>query len=150
MEEELRIYGEGELRRSLEALIADFGMEQRIKLMGASDDMPAALAGCKLFVLPSDFEGMPNALLEAMAAGRCCISTACPCGGPEAVIDNGVNGWLVPVGEEKALSDAMLALLKNKEKRCALAAAAGESANAFRPEAIFEHWRDYVERVIGG
>ena len=149
VEEELRIYGEGELRRSLEALIAQLGMGQRIKLMGASDDMPAALAGCKLFVLPSDFEGMPNALLEAMAAGRCCVSTACPCGGPEAVIESGVNGLLVPVGEEEALSAAMLELLKDAEKRRTMAAAAGERANAFRPEAIFEHWRDYVERVIG-
>ncbi|MGN0983016.1 MAG: glycosyltransferase [Candidatus Limivicinus sp.] len=149
VKEELRIYGEGELRPELEALIARLGMEQRIKLMGASDDMPAALEGCKLFVLPSDFEGMPNALLEAMAAGRCCVSTACPCGGPEAVIENGVNGMLVPVREENALSGAMLELLKDEEKRRTMAAAAGESAAAFRPEAIFEHWRAYVERVIG-
>ena len=147
VEEELRIYGEGELRRSLEALIANLGMEGRIRLMGASDDMPAALAGCKLFVLSSDFEGMPNALLEAMAAGRCCVSTACPCGGPEAVIENGVSGLLVPVGAEEALSAAMRELLEDEKKRRALAAAAGESAEAFRPEAIFEHWRDYVERV---
>lgn len=149
VEEELRIYGEGELRPELEALIAGMGMEGRIRLMGASNEMPAALAGCRLFVLPSDFEGMPNALLEAMAAGRCCVSTACPCGGPEAVIENGVNGMLVPVGAEKALSAAMLELLKDEKKRRTLAAAAGESAAAFRPEAIFEHWRDYVEQVIG-
>lgn len=147
VEEELRIYGEGELRRSLEALIANLGMEGRIRLMGASDDMPAALAGCKLFVLSSDFEGMPNALLEAMAAGRCCVSTACPCGGPEAVIENGVSGLLVPVGAEEALSAAMRELLEDEKKRRALAAAAGERAEAFRPEAIFAHWRDYVERV---
>ena len=147
VEEELRIYGEGELRRPLEALIANLGMEGRIRLMGASDDMPAALAGCKLFVLSSDFEGMPNALLEAMAAGRCCVSTACPCGGPEAVIENGVSGLLAPVGAEEALSAAMRELLEDEKKRRALAAAAGESAEAFRPEAIFEHWRDYVERV---
>ena len=149
VEEELRIYGEGELRPELEALIAGMGMEGRIRLMGASNEMPAALAGCRLFVLPSDFEGMPNALLEAMAAGRCCVSTACPCGGPEAVIENGVNGMLVPVGAEKALSAAMLELLKDEKKRRTLAAAAGESAAAFRPEAIFEHWRNFVEQVIG-
>lgn len=149
VEEELRIYGEGELRAELEALIGELGMEDRIKLMGASSDMPAVLAGCKLFVLPSDFEGMPNALLEAMAAGRCCVSTACPCGGPEAVIENGVNGLLVPVGEEQPLSAAMRSLLQDGEKRRALAATAGKSAEAFRPEAIFEHWRDYVEQVIG-
>lgn len=149
VEEELRIYGEGELRPELEALIAQLGMEGRIRLMGASDDVSAVLAGCKLFVLPSDFEGMPNALLEAMAAGRCCVSTACPCGGPEAVIEDGVNGLLVPVGAEEALSAAMLALLKDEKKRRALAAAAGESAEAFRPETVFEHWRNYVEQVVG-
>ena len=93
---------------------------------------------------------MPNALLEAMAAGRCCVSTACPCGGPEAVIKNGVNGLLVPVGAEEALSAAMLELLKNEDKRLSMAAAAAESAEAFRPEAIFEHWQSYMEQVIGG
>lgn len=145
--EELRIYGEGELREELSGLIASLGMEERIRLMGAADDMPKVLSDAELFVLPSDFEGMPNALLEAMAVGLCCLSTACPCGGPEAVIENGVSGRLVPVGDEKALAEAMLELLKDDEMRCAMAAAAKARAERFSPEEIFGRWKDYVESI---
>lgn len=148
--EELRIYGEGELREELSGLIASLGMEERIRLMGAADDMPGVLSKAGLFVLPSDFEGMPNALLEAMAAGLCCVSTACPCGGPEAVIENGVSGKLIPVGDEKTLAEAMLELLKDDEKRSAMAANAKARAEMFSPEEIFGHWMDYVASVTGG
>lgn len=146
--DELRIYGEGELRGELEGLIASLGMEGRIKLMGASRDMPGVLADTKLFVLPSDFEGMPNALLEAMAAGRCCISTACPCGGPEAVIEPGLSGCLIPVGDEKALREAMLSLLNDRDRRADMAAAAKARAGMFSPEEVFGLWRDYVDFVL--
>lgn len=150
VEQELRIYGEGELRGELEELIKSLGMEKRIKLMGASDNMPQVLRGAGLFVLPSDYEGMPNALLEAMASGMCCIATACPCGGPETIIDNGINGRLVPVGDEQALTDAMLELLRDEDKRRSMGARARSRAEDFRPEAIFEQWRQYVESITGG
>ena len=149
VEQELRIYGEGELRGELEELIASLGMEKRIRLMGASDNMPEALAGAGLFVLPSDYEGMPNALLEAMASGLCCIATACPCGGPEAVIEDGISGRLIPVGEETALRDAMLELLRDEDKRREMGAKARRRAESFRPQAIFEQWRQYVESILG-
>ena len=149
VEQELRIYGEGELRGELEELIASLGMEKRIRLMGASDNMPEALAGAGLFVLPSDYEGMPNALLEAMASGLCCIATACPCGGPEAVIEDGISGRLIPVGEETALRDAMLELLRDEDKRREMGAKARIRAESFRPEAIFEQWRQYLESILG-
>lgn len=148
VDEELRIYGEGELRPELEALIAALGMEDRIRLMGATDDVPAALRDARLFVLPSDFEGMPNALLEAMAAGLCCISTACPCGGPETVITDGVNGCLVPVGDEKALAEKLRETLLDSDKRRSLSRAAAASAEAFKPDEIFARWQNYVECVI--
>lgn len=146
---ELRIYGEGELRDELEKLISSLKMDGRIRLMGAANNMPEVLSKAELFVLPSDYEGMPNALLEAMASGLCCISTACPCGGPEAVIDDGINGRLVPVGDEQSLSGTMLELLKDSAKRHKMGKHAMERAEKFRPEAIFEQWRQYVEAVIG-
>lgn len=146
-ERELRIYGEGELRAEMESLITSLKMEGRIRLMGASDDMPGVLSGAGLFVLPSNYEGMPNALLEAMAAGLCCLATACPCGGPETVIDNGTEGRLVPVGDEKALAEAMKELLADREKRLEMGRKARARAESFRPEAVFEQWRQYLEKV---
>ena len=144
----LIIHGEGEKRGELEALIKELQMEGRVLLPGLSSDVAKDIKGAKLFVLPSDFEGMPNALLEAMALGLCCISTDCPCGGPRAVIEDGVNGCLIPVGDEEALLKTMQMLLDDDEKRRSMAEKARESAKKFSPDEIFSQWQNYVESVI--
>ncbi len=144
----LIIYGEGPLRAELESLIKSLGLEERVKLMGLSANIPADIKSAKIFVLPSDYEGMPNALLEAMALGLCCIATDCPCGGPRAVIEDGISGRLIPVGDEAALADALQALLADEGTRNAMAKAAGARAEMFSPEAIFRQWQDYVEKII--
>lgn len=146
--ERLIILGEGEKRQELEALVKELGLEGRVLLPGLSSDVAKDIKGAKIFVLPSDFEGMPNALLEAMALGLCCISTDCPCGGPRAVIENGVNGCLVPVGDEDALRDALQMLLTDNKKRLSMAEKARESAIKFSPDEIFGQWKDYIESVI--
>ena len=109
------------------------------------------LAGCGHFISPAlAGEGMPNALLEAMALGLPCIATDCPCGGPASVIRSGENGLLVPVGDEDALSRAMAALLSDGELRQTLAENAKQTAEGFRPEAVFRQWEAYVRSVIDG
>lgn len=147
-EERLVICGEGPLRSQLQELIAGLGLTDKIELAGDMTDMPKVLEGAKLFVLPSAFEGMPNALLEAMAAGRCCISTDCPCGGPEMIIDSGVDGLLTPVGDEAALAKAMDSCLQDSGLRRSMAKAARKKAESFRPEAVFAQWLAYVEELI--
>ena len=148
VEDRLIIYGEGEKRAELEALVSALHLEGRVLLPGLSDDVPRDIKGAKLFVMPSDYEGMPNALLEAMALGLPCISTDCPCGGPGEILENGTNGLLVPVGDEKALTAAMQTLLENEENRAALGQNARRTAERFRPEAVFRQWEDYIETVL--
>lgn len=147
-EENLLIYGAGEKYDSLQTLITELGMTDRIKLMGNTNDVANAIKGAKAFVLSSDFEGLPNALLEAMALGLPCICTDCLGGGPAMVIENGKNGILVPMGDEKALSAAMLDMLLNEEKAEAMGKAAKVYANSFRPEEVFELWHDYVKDIL--
>ena len=110
--------------------------------------MPETLSRARLFVLPSDYEGMPNALLEALAMGLPCIATDCPCGGPAMVIDQGRNGWLIPVGDETALAARMLWALRSLERCETVGNAARLRAEAFRPENIFSLWKNYVEGII--
>ena len=150
VDDRLVIFGEGEKRPELEALIRELGLEGRVLLPGLSADIPCDIGGAKLFVLSSDYEGMPNALLEAMALGLACISTDCPCGGPAELIENGKNGVLVPVEDEQALTAVLRELLDGAEKRAALAGAARETAERFRPSVIFERWENYVRSVIDG
>lgn len=144
----LLIYGEGELKEELQTLISELGMEERIKLMGNTSDVAGAIKGAKAFVMSSDYEGLPNALLEALALGLPCISTNCLGGGPAMVINNGENGILVPMNDEMDLSRAMLDIVNNPEKADALGKAAKISAESFRPEKVFELWRQYVEDII--
>lgn len=147
-DENLLIYGEGEMRESLQRQIDGLGLGERVKLMGQSGNIAEDIKGAKLFVMSSDYEGLPNALLEAMALGLPCISTDCAGGGPAMVIDSGVNGILYPIGDEAALAENMLRLLENEEAAAKLGQNARETAEKFRPEPIFAEWCGYVEKII--
>ncbi len=150
VDDKLVIYGEGELRRELEALVHVLGLEGRVLFPGLSDNIPRDLKRARLFVLSSDYEGMPNALLEAMALGLPCISADCPCGGPAEIIEDGINGLLFPVGDEQALADAMRRLLDSPEQCTVFGKNARKTAESFRPDLVFRQWENYVKFVIAG
>jgi glycosyltransferase involved in cell wall biosynthesis len=149
-QENLLLYGAGELRDELQKRIDSLGLSERVKLMGLSADVAGDIKDARAFVLSSDFEGVPNALLEAMALGLACISSDCPCGGPKELIADGVSGPLFPVGDREALSACLRRLLEDGETRRALARAAREKAEDFRPDTVFGRWENYVQSVIDG
>ncbi len=144
----LKIYGVGELEGDLLKEIIQHNLEGAVIMMGSTDDVPVVLSTAALFVLPSDYEGMPNALMEALAAGVPSISTNCPCGGPEALIQNGSNGLLVPVGDEVKMAEAIELLVSNPCYAELLGNNAKELAEFYHPDVIFKHWKHYVESVI--
>lgn len=111
------IYGEGPYREELEKEIVLKQLEIHVYLPGDSSKVAEDIKDASLFVLPSDTEGMPNALMEAMALGLPVISTDCPCGGPRSLIEQGVNGYLCKVGDAKELAEQMTEILSNKELR---------------------------------
>ena len=106
-EYKLRIFGEGELREELTELTKSLKISEKVEMPGRSTILLEKMNPCAMFVLSSDYEGMPNVLLEAMCMGMPAVSTDCPSGGPLELIEDGVNGLLVPVGDEKALWAAM-------------------------------------------
>lgn len=108
----LVIFGEGRQRRRLSALAEHLGIAERIALPGFSDNPFAHVARADAFVLSSRFEGSPNALLEALAVGTPAIATDCP-SGPREILGDGRYGPLVPIGDPRALADAILATLEN-------------------------------------
>ncbi len=148
VEDNLIIYGKGELEDELRAHISELGLKNRIFLPGPVSDVPSVLSGAKIFVMSSNYEGMPNSLMEAMAVGLPCISTDCPCGGPRELIANEKSGILFPVGDKDALANAMLRLLSDNELRKNLAASVKASADRFLPERVFERWRSYVDSIV--
>ena len=147
-DQRLVLYGEGALRGQLEEQIRALGLEGRVVLAGDTHEVPRKLADCRLFVLSSDYEGMPNALLEALAAGVPAVSTDCPCGGPREVMENGVNGLLVPCGDRAALAAALRKLLEDKEAAAAMGEEAHRRAEEFRSEAIYRRWHQYFLGVM--
>ncbi|MBE6813823.1 MAG: glycosyltransferase family 4 protein [Ruminococcaceae bacterium] len=136
----LIIYGEGKLREELEGLIEEKGLTERVFLPGHTSDVIGSIKGAKVFVLSSDYEGMPNALLEAMALGVPCVSTDCPCGGPREIINDAENGFLVPVSDEDFLAKKMLELINNEELQNKFSRNARKSAEKFKPDKIFCEW----------
>ena len=100
----LSIYGAGELQKELQDYIDDIGISNNVKLMGRSNELHNVYKDFDLYVMSSDYEGLPNALAEAMAIGLPCISTDCQTG-PRDLIDDGISGYLTPCGDVKALAD---------------------------------------------
>ncbi|MFC2821400.1 MAG: glycosyltransferase [Spirochaetales bacterium] len=139
----LDIYGEGPLRRELEAQISEKNLKEFVELKGNVPDLHKRISDASLFVLSSDYEGLSNALLEAMMMGLPCISTACA--GSDEVINNMENGILVPVKDGKALFEAMKLLMSDGEFAVSLGKQARDSSNAYRVDTVIEKWRRAIE-----
>ncbi len=119
------IIGEGSERARLENLIAKYHLEKTVILAGALENAQQYLKAFDLFVLPSKKEGLPYALLEAMAAKIPCVVSSA--GGMPEIIENGKNGLILPHMTPSALADAMVSVHKNKKQAKAMGTAALET-----------------------
>jgi glycosyltransferase involved in cell wall biosynthesis len=124
----LLIVGDGVEREGLEALAEQLGLADAVTFLGQRDDIPDVLAAFDLFALSSDFEGMPLAVIEAMGAGLPVAATRV--GGIPDLIDDGVQGLLVPARDAGALASAMGELLSAPD----LSRRLGEAGRARRQE----------------
>lgn len=111
----LEIYGQGELESTLKDQVRKLGIEDKVVFEGFRNDVHKQVVDAAMFVISSDYEGLSNALLEAMAMGLPCISTDSPPGGARMIIKNGENGLLVPVGNKEKLTQAMDTIACNVE-----------------------------------
>jgi glycosyltransferase involved in cell wall biosynthesis len=105
-EARLVILGDGNERGKLKALVRELGVEDKVDFIGFKDNPYKYMANASLFVLSSNFEGLPTVLIEALACGCPVVSTDCP-SGPHEILEGGKWGRLVPVGDEEALAEAM-------------------------------------------
>ena len=117
----LDIYGAGvpEILRDVEALIEQLGMKEYIRLCGWRKDIAELLPEYDAFLMSSDYEGMPNALAEAMAAGLVCLSTDCRTG-PKDMIDSGRSGFLAKTGDVQSFADGISKILQMDSQQCAV------------------------------
>ncbi len=141
----LTFIGEGYLKKEMEEFCKENALCGQVNFTGRIDDVAGAIQPASVFVLTSKQEGMPNALIEAMVSGLAAVSTDCPCGGPAELIENGTNGILIPVDDEKALTEALDKLLSDEEYRKRLSEEAKKLIDKVHPDIVNRKWREYVE-----
>jgi len=135
-EAELVVAGEGPQRPALENLVAALGLGAHVRLPGVVENVPQLLAQSDLFLMGSDFEGLPSSIMEAMYVGVPVVATDVP--GVRDLVANGVSGVLVPRGDHTALAAAAVSVLRDPDLRRALTAQA-------RQKVLAEH---SVERMV--
>lgn len=145
---ELHIYGTGQLQKELEKLIVDLGMDSKVILKGRCNNIPDAIKDASLFVLSSDYEGLPNALMEAMALGLPVISTDCSGGGARLLIRNGNNGYIVPCNDIEKLSKRINYCLENYDNSLICGQNAKIDAKKYSEENIVMEWEKYLYRIL--
>ncbi|MBO5563947.1 MAG: glycosyltransferase family 4 protein [Bacteroidales bacterium] len=137
----LDILGDGEERPLLEEEIARLSLEGQVRLRGSVTDIRKEMLSASLLVMTSRFEGFGMALVEAMHCGLPVVAYDCP-EGPKAIISDGLNGYLVPPGDESALSERICSLIEDPKKRCRMGIAARISSRRYEIDQIVPMWMD--------
>ena len=162
---QLVIYGEGPLRAQLEALVSSsshseaakpsvkFFAEQsgkaerseRVLLPGRTEKVIEELRKSKIFCLSSDYEGMSNSMIEAVCVGLPVVSTKVS--GTDELIQDGVNGLLVDIGDEQGMTDALEKLIQDEELMKKMGEANREKASLFQIDTIVDEWMKLINQV---
>ena len=144
----LSIAGDGPLWDELHNLAEGLGIVDKVRFLGQVRDMGGTLAQADAYVLASAYEGFPNSLCEAMAAGLPCISTDCP-SGPSDIITHGEDGLLVPNGDEVALAEAMWIVMADGRERARLGSAARSVLDRFSEDVVMDRWEACLFNATG-
>ena len=142
----LCIFGDGEKRDDLLSLAASLGVADAVRLPGTDKSAIRKIAASSVFVLSPRSEGMPNALIEAMAVGVPCVSTRCDMG-PEELIRDGVNGLLVPVDDPDSMAKAILRVLDDPQLQTDLSHAAVAIRSTHAVEPVTDRWLRLFDEV---
>jgi glycosyltransferase involved in cell wall biosynthesis len=140
----LKIYGDGHLKEELQNLIDRLGLYDVVELCGNVSDLHERTAGAKAFVLTSEFEGLSNALIEAMMLGIPCVTTDYP--GAEELIKDKKNGLVVHRGDVDGLVDALDKLLNDMSLSDSLHENCLKEAENYKKEVVISRWEKIIER----
>ncbi|MEG0366575.1 MAG: glycosyltransferase, partial [Coprobacillus sp.] len=142
------VYGEGDdqYKEKINALIAAEGLQGKIMLMGNTMDILSKYQNSKICVLTSRFEGLPMVLLEALSCGLPVVSFDIETG-PNEIIINGVNGYLVEDNHEKEMIDKIEQLIDNEDELVQMATNAHESISKFSKNKVLKQWNKLIEEI---
>lgn len=143
----LEIYGSGKLRSELQAQIDRLGVGEQVALRGFTRELPQVMTESSIYALTSHSEGLSMVLLEAMCTGLPMVSYDCP-RGPADLVRDGVNGRLVPDGDQDGLTAALLQVIDDPALRRSMGKQAWNDARAFEMPVVARRWNDVFDRVL--
>lgn len=141
----LMIYGEGRMQEQLQKMIKDKHMKGSIVLAGYTTNIHEIMSKAYMYVSSSDYEGLSNSMIEALAMGVPCVVTDCPVGGARMFITNGENGFLTPVGDAYALCEAMSKLAEDKELANRFSEKSIKIRDELNHDAICQKWSEIIK-----
>ena len=143
----LEIYGEGPEKDNLQNLIKRLGIADHVFLKGFVNNVHGEIVSAACFVLPSNYEGISNSMIEALGMGIPSVCTDCPIGGARMMIENGVNGLLVPVGDQQAIENAICRIIEDQEFSDKLSLESVKIKDKLTPEKISREWMNFIKSI---
>lgn len=146
-EYKLRIFGDGPLREELIALSKELGIEEAVVFEGFVKNVHEEIREASVFALSSDYEGISNSMLEALALGIPTVCTDCPAGGAKMFIENMENGILTKVGDEQDFTDALLFMIEHEKEADAMGSRAVAIRQKLSADTICDKWENYITKI---
>lgn len=147
-EMQLVLYGDGEDKEKVCALAAEKGLSDSVVLAGNTKQVEEDICSARAFVLTSDYEGIPNALIEAMSVGVPCVSTDCSPGGAALLIQDGENGFLVPCADAHAVAEKLMQLIENPQISDRFATEGPKITETLSEDRIAGLWERYIVKLF--
>ena len=146
----LNFYGSGPDEDNIKKSVEELGINSNVIFHGKVSSPETELLKNDIYLITSDYEGIPNSLIEAMSIGMPCIATDCSPGGAALLVEHEKNGILVPCGDWRAVADAVIHWIENPR----MAADCGKNATMicekFSAEVIIEKWNRYIYKIVKG
>ncbi len=144
---EFYLYGDGPMRLELMSWVAQCEQDiiDRFNICGFVTDLPEKIVDAAMYISTSDFEGISNSMLEALALGIPTVCTDCPAGGAAMAIQSGENGILVPVGDKKQMYRSMRFIVENPDKAEEMSKKAVEIRERWSTDKICSQWLNLIE-----
>ena len=143
----LDIFGDGKLRGELTALVEKLGLSSSVTLERPTHQMQEVYRTSSVYVMTSRYEGLPMVLLEAQQMGLPIVSFACPCG-PRDVITDGVDGFLVEVGDEERFLSSLKKLMTDEPMRRMMGGAARHASERYQVDVVMQQWQELFQGLF--
>lgn len=144
----LRLYGDGRNIEDVKALATEMGLSEVVVFEGAVDNVIDRIKNARLMLLTSDYEGIPNVVIEAFQAGVPVVTTDCSPGGCRVLIDDGINGYITPFRDYKSTAEKAVEVLSDEKLANQFINNSRTKLQEFSPEIIFQKWDEYIKHIV--